>query len=58
MMVLLQAQVGTDMLSSLLNNAWFILFILLFLVPMVQKNYLQAARKRVLAKLGNPEALR
>jgi ClpP class serine protease len=52
MMVLLQAQVGTDALSSLMNNAWFILFILLFLVPMAQRNYLQAARKRVLAKLG------
>ena len=51
-MVLLQAQIGTDALSSLINNAWFLLFILLFLVPMAQRNYLQAARKRVLARLG------
>ena len=52
MMVLFQAQVGTDVVSALLNNAWFILFILLFLIPMAQRNYLQGARKRVLAKLG------
>ncbi len=52
MMVLLQAQVGTDVFSALINNIWIILFILLFLVPMAQKNYLQMVRKRVLAGLG------
>jgi len=46
------AQTGTDAFSSLLSNAWIIIFILLFLVPMLQRNYLQAERKRVLARLG------
>ncbi|VVB71513.1 Serine dehydrogenase proteinase [uncultured archaeon] len=50
-MPLLEAQTGMDF-GSLINNLWFILFILLFLIPMAQRNYLQMARKRVLARLG------
>jgi ClpP class serine protease len=50
-MALLEAQTGTDF-GTLINNLWFILFILLFLIPMAQRNYLQMARKRVLARLG------
>lgn len=46
------AQTGTGVLNSLLNNAWFILLIIIFLVPMLQRNYLQTERKRVLARLG------
>ncbi|HNX39558.1 MAG TPA: ATP-dependent Clp protease proteolytic subunit [Methanothrix sp.] len=45
------AQTGIDA-GALMNNLWFILFILLFLVPMMQRYYLQAARKTVLGKLG------
>jgi ClpP class serine protease len=39
-------------LDTLLNNVWVILFILLFFVPMAQKNILQMERKRLLARLG------
>ena len=39
-------------LDTLLNNIWVILFILLFFVPMAQKNLLQMERKRLLARLG------
>jgi len=52
MMDALQAQIGGDTVSTLINNIWIILFIVLFLVPMMQRYYLQAARKSVLAKLG------
>ncbi|MFZ2471196.1 MAG: ATP-dependent Clp protease proteolytic subunit [Methanothrix sp.] len=52
MMVPLQAQIGGDTTSALLNNIWFLLFIFIFLVPMVQRYYLQTARKSVLANLG------
>jgi ClpP class serine protease len=52
MMDILQAQIGGEFASSLINNIWVILFIFLFLVPMAQRYYLQAARKSVLAKLG------
>lgn len=38
--------------EQILNNLWVILFLLLFLVPMVQRNALQMARKRLLVKLG------
>jgi ClpP class serine protease len=48
----LQAQVGGDFTSALINNIWFLLFIFLFLVPMAQRYYLQMARKSVLATLG------
>ena len=48
----LQAQIGGEFTSVLINNIWFLLFIFLFLVPMVQRYYLQMARKTVLAKLG------
>ncbi len=48
----LQAQIGGDTVTTLINNIWIILFIVLFLVPMMQRYYLQAARKNVLAKLG------
>jgi ClpP class serine protease len=47
----LLAQVGVDA-GTLMNNLWFIIFILLFLVPMMQRYYLQMARKAVLGKLG------
>jgi ClpP class serine protease len=39
-------------LDILLNNFWILLFILLFFVPMAQKNMLQMERKRLLARLG------
>ena len=48
-MVILQAQTGLD---SLINNFWILLFLLLFLVPMAQRNYLQMERRRVLTRLG------
>jgi len=51
-MDILQAQIGGEFASTLINNIWFLLFIFLFLVPMAQRYYLQAARKSVLAKLG------
>ncbi len=51
-MDILQAQIGGEFASTLINNIWFLLFIFLFLVPMVQRSYLQTARKSVLAKLG------
>ncbi len=38
--------------EQILSNLWIILFLLLFLVPMVQRNALQIARKRLLVKLG------
>lgn len=38
--------------EQILSNLWLILFLLLFLVPMVQRNALQIARKRLLVKLG------
>ncbi|WP_232840852.1 MULTISPECIES: hypothetical protein [Methanothrix] len=39
-------------MEQILSNLWIILFLLLFLVPMVQRNILQMARKRLLVKLG------
>lgn len=48
----LLAQVGGDTASALMSNIWFLIFIFLFLVPMVQRYYLQMARKSVLGKLG------
>ena len=48
----LQAQIGGESASALINNIWFLIFIFIFLVPMVQRYYLQMARKSVLAKLG------
>lgn len=38
--------------EQIFSNLWIILFLLLFLVPMVQRNILQMARKRLLVKLG------
>lgn len=38
--------------TQLLSNLWIILFLLLFLIPMVQKNALQYARKRLLVRLS------
>src|SRR5512137_1131884 len=52
MMDTLLAQIGGDVAGALINNIWILLFIFLFLVPMVQRYYLQMARKSVLAKLG------
>ena len=46
------AQIGGDVAGALISNIWILLFIFLFLVPMVQRYYLQMARKSVLAKLG------
>jgi ClpP class serine protease len=48
----IQAQLGGDATGALLSNIWFLLFIFLFLVPMIQRYYLQQARKSVLGKLG------
>jgi ClpP class serine protease len=39
-------------LDTLISNIWIIIFILLFFVPMAQKNFLQMERKRLLARLG------
>jgi ClpP class serine protease len=49
MMALLQAQTGLDALSS---NIWVILFILIFLIPMIQRNILQVQRRQVLVRLS------
>ncbi|HSD57097.1 MAG TPA: hypothetical protein VLB04_02860 [Methanotrichaceae archaeon] len=49
MMEVLQAQTSVDII---INNLWFLLFILLFLVPMIQRNIMQMERRRVLTKLG------
>ncbi len=49
MMEVLTAQTNIDVIF---NNLWFLLFILLFLVPMVQRNIMQMERRRVLTKLG------
>ena len=48
-MEILQAQ--TDY-TGIINNLWVIIFILLFLVPMIQRNVLQMERKSVLIRLG------
>lgn len=48
-MDVLLAQTGFD---AIFNNLWFLLFIILFLVPMVQRNLMQMERRRVLTKLG------
>lgn len=45
----LLAQTGLD---ALIGNIWLLLFLLLFLVPMAQRNYLQMERRRVLTRLG------
>ncbi len=39
-------------IEQILSNLWVILFLLLFLIPMAQRNALQIARKRLLVKLG------
>lgn len=49
MMEILQAQMDY---TGIINNLWVILFTLLFLVPMLQRNILQIERKRVLTRLG------
>ncbi len=48
-MDVLLAQTGFD---AVFNNLWFLLFLILFLVPMVQRNLIQIERRRVLTKLG------
>lgn len=48
-MEVLSAQTNVDIIF---NNLWFLLFILLFLVPMIQRNIMQMERRRVLTKLG------
>ncbi len=45
----LSAQTGLEALTS---NIWILLFLLLFLVPMVQRNILQMGRRRILTRLG------
>lgn len=51
-MAVLLAQMGFDF-STIINNLWILLFIALFLYPMMQRNLVQSARKRILVKLGN-----
>lgn len=48
-MVLQQSQIGID---SLINNVWFLLFLLIFLVPMGQRFILHNGRRKVLTRLG------
>jgi len=48
-MDILQAQTGVD---ALINNIWLLLFLLIFLIPMAQRNYLQMERRRVLTRLS------
>jgi len=48
-MDILQAQIGVD---ALINNVWLLLFLLIFLIPMAQRNYLQMERRRVLTRLS------
>ncbi|MBN1322796.1 MAG: ATP-dependent Clp protease proteolytic subunit [Methanotrichaceae archaeon] len=38
--------------TLIFSNIWIILFLVLFLVPMAQRNALQMARKRLLVRLG------
>ena len=42
-------QMGAE---SLLSNIWVILFLILFLVPMLQRRYLEQSRRRLLVKMG------
>ena len=42
-------QMGSE---SLLSNMWIILFLILFLVPMLQRRYLEQSRRRLLVKMG------
>jgi ClpP class serine protease len=48
-MEVLQAQTNIDVIF---NNLWFLLFLIIFLVPMVQRSIIQMERRRVLTKLG------
>jgi ClpP class serine protease len=48
-MDLQQSQIGID---SLINNVWFLLFLLIFLVPMGQRYILHNGRRKVLTRLG------
>ncbi|MGC9514406.1 SDH family Clp fold serine proteinase [Methanocrinis sp.] len=36
----------------LLSNIWIIFFLILFLVPMIQRRYLEQSRRRLLVKMG------
>jgi len=38
--------------ESLLSNIWVIFFLILFLVPMAQRRYLEQSRRRLLVKMG------
>ncbi len=38
--------------ESLLINIWVIFFLILFLVPMIQRRYLEQSRRRLLVKMG------
>jgi len=38
--------------ESLLSNIWVIFFLILFLVPMIQRRYLEQSRRRLLVKMG------
>lgn len=49
MMEVLQAQTSVDVIF---NNLWFLLFLVIFLVPMVQRTLIQMERRKVLTKLG------
>ena len=48
-MDLQQSQIGID---SLINNVWFLLFLLIFLIPMAQRFILHNERRRVLTRLS------
>ncbi|HII06624.1 MAG TPA: hypothetical protein HA349_04730 [Methanotrichaceae archaeon] len=42
-------QIGSEIL---LSNIWVILFLMLFLVPMIQRRYLVQSRRKLLVKMG------
>jgi len=42
----------SPILDAILNNLWIFFFFALFFIPMLQRNALQMARKRLLVKLG------
>ena len=45
----LLSQVGPEMLFS---NIWIIFFLIIFLVPMIQRKYLEQSRRRLLVRMG------
>jgi ClpP class serine protease len=50
---LLLLQTGTETLfNNLLANIWILLFLFFFLIPMIQRRYIEQSRRRLLVKLG------